>query len=78
ARVVGKAAIVGEALRLAGANQPALMVGDTQHDIEGGAQNALDAAGVSWSGADAREFSGDNLVCVAATPAQLTDFILRG
>lgn len=76
-RIVGKAAVVGEALRQAGDRLPALMVGDTRHDIQGGAENALDAAGVSWSGTRPEEFTGENLVCVAPTPAYLTNFILQ-
>ena len=58
------------------ANVPALMVGDTQHDILGGAANALDAAGVTWGGNPREAFSGDNLVFVADNAQELTAFIL--
>lgn len=73
-RQVGKASIVAQALSMAGEALPALMVGDTQHDVNGAQENHLDAAAVLWGGTD--DFKGDNLVCIAATAQELQNFIL--
>ena len=72
-----KAEVIAEALRLAGDYNNPVMVGDRMHDVIGAKKNKIPCIGVSFGFAAEGELSENGAVCIADTPSELTEMLLK-
>ena len=74
---ISKADVIAYALKqLGNFPQPAVMVGDREHDIEGAHMNQLPAIGVLYGYGNTEEFEKAGATCIVKNVAELSDFLL--
>lgn len=56
----------------------AIMVGDREHDVQGASENGIPAIGITWGYGDRPELETAGAKVVLDTPAEVTEYILRG
>ncbi len=60
-------------------DEPAIMIGDRLHDVEGAANNAVACIGVSWGFAEERELEDAGALAVVATTSELrSQLVIHG
>ena len=74
---ISKSDVIAYALKqLGNFPQPAVMVGDREHDIEGAHMNQLPAIGVLYGYGNTEEFEKAGATCIVKNVAELSDFLL--
>lgn len=56
----------------------AVMIGDREHDVHGAAENGIPCIGITWGYGDRPELEGAGAAVVLDTPAEVTEYLVKG